>query len=266
MTDRLTWWILDDPAASGPENMAWDHTLALDCPPEHAILRLYEWSGPTLSLGLHEPARNRYDPGVLEARGVSVVRRPTGGRAVLHHREVTYCVVAPIRRLGGVRAAYALLNRALARGLARLGTSVGLAGPGPVAGPAAGPCFSEPAPGEVMAGGRKLVGSAQRRVGANLLQHGSILLGDDQATLRELEPGAGQGEADPGPATLTDLLGREVQPAEVRAAVRQGFTEVLPGDWRTATAEDSFPPRDIPPHPRRDLLDRYRSGEWTWRL
>lgn len=285
MTEPLTWWVLDDPAAPGPENMAWDHTLALDCPPGHAVLRLYRWDAPTLSLGLHEPARDRYDREMLKEREVRAVRRPTGGRAVLHHREVTYCVVAPIRALGGVRAAYTLLNRALAAGLARLGASVGLAGAGPVAGPGAGPCFGEPAPGEVMARGRKLVGSAQRRVGPNLLQHGSILLGDDQSLLAELA-GAGHarvpGTTDagsagragpapspsgtPAPATLGDLLGREVGPAEVGAAVVEGCREVLPGDWRKARVRDSFRPSDLPRQPRPDLLERYRSAEWTWRL
>lgn len=262
--EPLSWWVLDEPPAPGPHNMARDHTLALDLPPGHAVLRLYQWSRPTLSLGRNEPAWERYDREGLEERGLAVVRRPTGGRAVLHHREVTYCVVAPIRPLGGVRSAYGLLNRALARGLARLGVPVELAGDGPVAGPGAGPCFREPAPGEVVARGRKLVGSAQRRLGGNLLQHGSILLADDQSLLARMERGPVPGQA--GPATLTDLLGREVGAAEVRAAVIDGCREVLPGDWRTDPAEDSFRPPDLPLHPRRELLDRYRSREWTWRL
>jgi len=297
VTDSLVWWIRNDPPAPGPVNMAWDHTLALSCPPGHAVLRLYGWSEPTLSFGLHEPARDRYDRALLEERTLAAVRRPTGGRAVLHHREVTYCVVAPIRALGGVRAAYELVNRALAAGLTRLGASVSLAGQRPVAGPDAGPCFREPAPGEVMALGRKLVGSAQRRVGDNLLQHGSILLEDDQQILREIEGGRAATSKPPepsseplapsldspapspgasvtppespeatAPATLAALLGRPVSPAEVRAGVEEGFRSVLPGDWRRSAAHASFGPAELPDQPHRDLLERYRSSQWTWRL
>ena len=85
--------------------MAWDHTLALWCGPDRAVLRLYSWDRPTLSLGRNEPAAQLYSRDALRNRGVGVVRRPTGGRAVLHHRELTYAVCAPIRALGGVRAA-----------------------------------------------------------------------------------------------------------------------------------------------------------------
>ncbi|MDT8340717.1 MAG: hypothetical protein RQ751_04325, partial [Longimicrobiales bacterium] len=108
--------------------MAWDHTLAIGLAPGEAVLRLYAWDRPTLSLGRNEPARGVYAPERLEASGVAVVRRPTGGRAVLHHREVTYAVCLPLRALGGPRSAYRLLNQALAAGLGRLGAGVALAG------------------------------------------------------------------------------------------------------------------------------------------
>lgn len=275
---ELSWRVRVDPPLPGAVNMAWDHTLALEAPADVGILRLYEWARPTLSLGRHEPARGIYDPGKLDRRGVDVVRRPTGGRAVLHHRELTYAVIAPIRPLGGVRAAYRTLNRALATGLARLGAPVTLASNGPVAAPDAGPCFREPAPGEVMAAGRKLVGSAQVRFGDRLLQHGSILLHDDQGLLEELLCAAAHGsDADrygPGshgqdredrPATLAGLLPSVPSVAAVRDAVVQGFREACAGDWRGPGGKDSFRPDDIPGGPRPDLLERYESREWTWR-
>ncbi|HSG49973.1 MAG TPA: hypothetical protein VLA43_19270 [Longimicrobiales bacterium] len=264
----LTWRVRVDPPLPGAENMAWDHTLALWCGPDRGVLRLYTWDGPTLSLGRNEPAAGVYSEAALRDRGVTVVRRPTGGRAVLHHRELTYAVCAPIRALGGARAAYAEVNRALAEGLRRLGAPVTLAGPGPAAHPDAGPCFRSPAEGEVMAAGPggdpgKLVGSAQVRMGDTLLQHGSILLEDDQGFIPRLRV-----EESPGtqrPATLHQVLGRSVSLDELREAVLAGFAARMPGDWRGAEPEGSLSVHGLPASPRPDLLERYRSGEWTWR-
>jgi len=250
--------------------MAWDHTLALWCGPGEAVARFYAWARPTLSLGRNEPARGIYLPERLERAGVDVVRRPTGGRAVLHHREVTYSVCVPLRSLGGARGTYAAVNRALAEGLRLLGVPVELAGPGP--GPAprpdAGPCFRDPAEGEVLAGdpggrARKLVGSAQVRIGEVLLQHGSVLLEDDQRLIPRLRS---DGEEDDSrPATLREALGRPVDVDEVRAALMRGFASALPGDWRAAADAGELAGRRIPEAPGADVLERYRSRDWTWR-
>src|SRR5689334_6142775 len=89
------WRLFRTPALSGVANMAIDHALmARARRTGERVLRVYTWSAPTLSLGRHQSARGRIDPKVIEAHGVSLVRRPTGGRALLHHREVTYSVTA----------------------------------------------------------------------------------------------------------------------------------------------------------------------------
>ena len=248
--------------------MAWDHTLALECGPEEGILRFYSWDRPTLSLGRNEPALGAYLEDRLEAEGVGLVRRPTGGRAVLHHRELTYAVCLPLRALGGARQVYVRVNQALAEGLRQLGAPAGLAGPGPTAAPDAGPCFREPAEGEVMAPGpdggeAKLVGSAQARVGGAILQHGSILLGDDQARIAAFRTGAGS--TGDRPATLTGVLGRDVPLDELRAALIRSFCRVVPGDWTAVSPKVELGPTDPPTDPRPELLARYRSREWTWR-
>ena len=251
--------------------MAWDHTLARALPAGRGVVRLYRWIRPTLSFGRNEPAREAFDPDRVAARGVDVVRRPTGGRAVLHDQEVTYAVVAPIRSLGGARAVYRKVNQGLVEGLAELGASVALAGPGPALPPDAGPCFQEAAEGEVVAGARKLVGSAQVRVGTAVLQHGSILLGDGQGRIEALKR-AGS-ETDPGPGGsdpvdaggLRGLLGRDVTPGEVVAAVSAGLRRVLGGDWRPTRAGASLEETDLPSDPEPELLARYRSPEWSWR-
>ena len=201
------WRLLHSPPLSGAANMAMDHALM-----ERArrtgqkVLRVYSWSVPTLSLGRHQTARGRIDADVARCLGVSLVRRPTGGRALLHHREVTYSVTAPLARDSSVRAWYESINMILLRALRRLGVEAETAlvtSATPL--PASASCFVRPDEGEITVGGRKLVGSALLRQDGALLQHGSILLEDDQPILDQLLP---HGELRPTPAaTLRQALG-----------------------------------------------------------
>ena len=234
--------------------MARDHALALSLPPDSATVRLYRWSRPTLSLGRNEPARENYDPAVLQRAGVDVVRRPTGGRAVLHWRELTYAVAVPATTLGGARAAYVWINRCLAEGLASLGIPAEIAPePHEPMSLRAGPCFQAAAGGEVTVGGRKLVGSAQLRVRDVLLQHGSILVADDQGMLA----GLGGGVARPidRPATLESLLGRCPAAGELEGAVLGAFLRA------GAELEEGSPSLGTVA----ELEELYRSDAWTWR-
>jgi lipoate-protein ligase A len=181
-TSDAAWRLLLDPPAAGAWNMAVDEVL-LDGvargigPP---TLRFYEWAPPCLSLGYFQPFEV-VDVAGCRTLGVDVVRRPTGGRAILHDRELTYSVALPLRLLGedrGVLPSYHRLSLALERGLNRLGVPVVLA-PESAAQAAAdhGPvCFDRPSAHEILLDGRKLVGSAQVRRAAAVLQHGSILI------------------------------------------------------------------------------------------
>ncbi|HEX8905924.1 MAG TPA: hypothetical protein VF771_13830, partial [Longimicrobiaceae bacterium] len=213
-----------------------------------------------LSLGRNQPARGRYDLAALAARGIDVVRRPTGGRAVLHHRELTYSVAAPEALLGGPRHAYAAINRALVAGLRQLGVAADLQ---PATGarapaPSLAPCFDQPVEGEVVAAGRKLVGSAQRRLGDVILQHGSLPIEDDQSAVAGflLDPGDRE-DAGP-PATLAGVLGRIPAWDELVAALGAGWMQtfcaaVEPDELSTgerARAEEA--------------AGRYAGAAWTW--
>lgn len=265
--------------------MARDHALALgvgrrsaadEDRPGTAVLRLYRWSRPTLSFGRNEPARGRWDPARLENAGVGVVRRPTGGRAVLHDREVTYAVVLPLAAVDGLRRVYRRVNVGLAGGLASLGAPAEIAPGGGARAlpPDAGPCFREPAEGEVVARGRKLVGSAQARIGGALLQHGSILLDDDQTRLDLLGAGGaggaaggkggkgGRSEKGSRPATLAGLLGGAPSAEEVEEAVIEGLRRSLGGRWAPADEEEGGA---TPLEGQRTLEERYRSEAWSWR-
>ena len=100
---RLRWTVVFDPPRDGAANMAVDHALAETADPDAGWLRLYRWTRPTLSLGRNEPAAGFYDFERAGRLGIDVVRRPTGGRGVLHDAELTYAVVAPVAA-GGLRA------------------------------------------------------------------------------------------------------------------------------------------------------------------
>jgi lipoyl(octanoyl) transferase len=221
------------------------------------ICRVYSWSEPTVSFGRNQAAARHYDPAKLAERDLSAVRRLTGGRAILHHREITYSVAAPVFDAGGLHESYLLINRLLVNGLGSLGIPVSIAGtrpqamvPGPI------PCFDHPSAGELIAGGRKLVGSAQWRAENSLLQHGSILIDDDQPWLTDLlrEPTAGP----PPAATLRNLLGEPPSLTQVARAIFSAVEREDP-DATPLMLDGSL----IESCSR--LAERYADPAWTWR-
>jgi len=168
-----------------------------------AFLRLYRWAPPTLSIGRNQPL----DDVIPDAPWV---RRPTGGQAVWHEHEVTYAVAAPIAQFGSLRNAYCQIHTRIAAALRSLGVEALLA-PARLARPASPArqvsCFAAPVGGEIIANGRKLVGSAQVRRGDAFLQHGSILLGGSQPASRN------------GETTIATVLGRTVSFDEAASAL-----------------------------------------------
>jgi lipoate-protein ligase A len=250
--------VIADAPLPGPTNMARDHALARGLSAGAGVLRFYGWVPATVSFGKNEPARGLYLQEEAEREGVAFVRRPTGGRAVLHHQELTYAVVFPLGVFGGLRDSYHLINRGLMTGLRLLGAAAELAlGTGPGLPPNAGPCFRQPAEGEVTAVGRKLVGSAQVRLGPCVLQHGSLILDGDQDLLRRIRVGHA---VVPPPATLRSLLGAVPETGRLTSALQQGLALTLGGSWH----ESAF--RKEEEAAARELEEHYRDPEWTWRL
>ena len=215
------WRLLFAAPRSGAENMARDMALqARAARTGETVFSVYSWSRPTLSFGRNQPASGLYDLDRICAAGIEVVRRPTGGRAILHNREVTYSVTAPLEDAAPLRETYSRINRILQNGLSRLGvTVVPATSTGRSAVPSVRPCFETPAEGELVAQGSKLVGSAQYRDDGALLQHGSILVNDDQSSLPDFARLSAESESVPAPATLHALLGRSPDPAEVAEAM-----------------------------------------------
>jgi len=213
--------------------MAIDWALLRHAQEGSAFLRLYRWSPPCLSFGRNEPATSRYDVERIRALGMDMVRRPTGGRAVWHEHELTYAVAAPSDLFGSLKEAYISIHRVLAVGLRALGADVQIADrpTGPPVGPGGGSCFASPAGGEIVAAGRKLVGSAQVREGTAFLQHGSILLegGQDVVTLVTRGPSAA-----PAATSLGAVLRRAVTFDEVATVVAAAARDHWQGRWDIA--------------------------------
>jgi lipoyl(octanoyl) transferase len=264
----LRWRILRDPPGSAARNMAVDEALARCRRDGEGVVRIYRWRRPALSLGRNQPAVGRYDPHALASLGVEVVRRPTGGREVLHDREVTYAVAVPLSGPGSLRALYHGVNRALVQALGALGVAgAEIAAPGSrTPNPDAGACFAEPAAGEVVVGGRKLVGSAQVRLGTTLLQHGSLLLDRPSIRLDAVvsgglapAPGGIAGEAEGG-ITLRELIGTASDFDAVAATFEAALAGTFGGSWRRA---DGIAPDEEAR--ARALEAGYLDPAWTWR-
>lgn len=212
-------------------------------------LRLYRWSPPSLSFGRNEPAVRRYDRKRIEALGLAAVRRPTGGRAVWHDREVTYAIAGPARAFGSLRETYLAIHKVLAEALRRMGAPATLAPRQPALSPGAGACFASPVGGEVVAHGRKLVGSAQVRERGAFLQHGSILLEDCQDVVAKVTVG----EAPAARAiALNQLLARPVGFDEVASAI-------------VATAQKTWEYSWTQGPPPRVSSGVFADPDWTWR-
>lgn len=222
------------------------------------VFRVYAWTRPTVSLGRNQPALGCYDLELAERRGIDFVRRPTGGRAILHRREITYSVAAPIAAFGSLPESYRTINRLLLEALCTMGVCAEEAtssSRAPV--PSLAPCFDAPVVGELVVDGRKLVGSAQVRDGDAFLQHGSVLVDDDQHLLSELLVNV---EPVPRPATLRALIGRAVAVEEFATALA-GAIDGGGGSPPRMLEVDEALLNDV----RRLVRTRYSDARWTWR-
>jgi lipoate-protein ligase A len=225
-------------------------------------LRLYAWRPPCLSLGRGQPADD-VDRQAVRAAGYDLVRRPTGGRAILHMDELTYSVVAPLndpRVTGSIVESYRRLSSGLVRALELLSAEGIVADQrvenrdpeGPV-------CFEVPSDYEITAAGKKLVGSAQMRARGVVLQHGTLPLHGDIARICPLlaqhpDPVRVRARA----TTVERTLGRAVSWQEAAEALIEGFAQTLnlrlaPGDL---TLEEREAVRDL-------RSDKYATSNWT---
>lgn len=270
---RATWRLLMSPPLDGATNMAIDEAMAEaaaagEAPP---TLRFYQWVPPCLSLGRNQPLAE-VDRAACAVRGYDVVRRPTGGRSILHTDELTYSVTGPAgepRLAGGVLDAYLRLAEALQLGLERLGLPVEKAPGSTRTGPdVSAACFEVPSAYEITVAGKKLIGSAQSRRQGWVLQHGSLPLYGDITRVVECLHLPAPGER----AALREILATrattlaEVMPQppsfdEVVQVMIEAFQETLNIDL---VPEALNPAEDA--RVTRLLASHYRSEAWTARI
>jgi lipoate-protein ligase A len=264
------WRLIYDSPAAGRHNMAVDQAIleAVAAGQSPPTLRLYAWEPPCLSLGYGQRAGD-VDFERTAAYGWDVVRRPTGGRAILHTDELTYSLCLPDTdelAAGSVVESYQRISAVLLAGLRQLGAQpqaeaqAERAAVGPV-------CFETPSHYEITVDGRKLVGSAQARRGGGVLQHGSLpLVGDlgricdGLAYADEAARQAGKEAVRARAITLQEALGWPVTYEEVAEALMDGFAETFGVRFQYA----SLSPQE---QARAEVLagEVYGSEAWTRR-
>ena len=185
--DRPRWRLLVTAPLSGAVNMACDEVLG-ECVLNGSsapVIRFFQWRPHTISFGYSQRIANEVDVEKVSDAGIGIVRRITGGRAVLHADEITYSVICreddPIAS-GGITATYTRISEGLTVGIRALGVDAELAHASDANVPlrdreATMPCFGSTARAEIVVDGKKLVGSAQHRMHGLMIQHGSILVG-----------------------------------------------------------------------------------------
>ena len=230
-----TWRLIDSGPNSGAFNMAEDEKLLEQAATEAAgpLLRLYTWDPPAVSLGRFQIMETAVRPEACAKLGINIVRRVTGGRAVLHNQELTYSVVArtddPLFP-NDVLGTYKVIAAGLLAGLGNLGIHAEMVSRSNrhavlVKKDAKDPsCFSSPSWYEILVKGKKIIGSAQRRVPGAFLQHGSILIGYDQGLEAEVMHGKG---ARDGVTCIRHELNRDITLDEVKQAFARGFSDAV---------------------------------------
>jgi len=271
---QSTWRFIEHPPARGAWNMAVDEAIlesvySGDSPP---TLRLYAWQPACLSLGLAQPF-DEVDTASLASRGWDLVRRPTGGRAILHVDELTYAVIAPEtepRVKGGVLESYLRLSKALLETLNILGLSPEAnekkqdgdpTKPNPV-------CFEVPSNYEITVNDKKLIGSAQARRKAGILQHGALPLGGDLtriiSALRFPDEGSrvrARKRLLAHATTVEKELGCKPEWQEASAAIQHAFQTILNLNLETGTLTKIEKKR------AQELMhNKYAHASWTQRI
>jgi lipoate-protein ligase A len=258
-----SWFLLCEPEPlPAAENMARDEHLFDLCHEKTCgFLRLYSWEKPTFSIGVSQRSARALDLDFVRRHGCEYVRRVTGGKAVLHHREITYAVASSedvFFKEHDLHRSYMLISRVLVGALRSLGVAAELSrGSAAEFSRSHNPCFSFPTPHEIEVQGKKVVGSAQKRDRQALLQHGSIPLAMDY----DLYAGGANFAAAALRQSMTtwgDVSRRD--PRELKEALVRSFQEF---------AGCGLAPMEFTTEDRRRIVrlrDKYASDAWNLSL
>jgi len=240
------WFLIDDGPASGARNMAIDEILLKRAGLEGGapVLRLYSFSPPAITLGWHQEAEKAIDLAAAGADGLEVVRRITGGRALLHDGELTYSVTAPTGPpFGqGLSETFMAIAGALVSALRSAGieAELGTARHSGAESPMSSPCLVSTSRHEITAGGKKISGSAQRRTGGAFIQHGSILMRSGSERIERYLRGGWKGLAE-AITTVEAETGNASMDRELRGNIIRAFGELMGGGPR----ESALAPPDL---------------------
>lgn len=231
-------YIIDSIPLRGSWNMAVDDyffQLLTDTPKTY--LRFYSWKNPTVSLGYSQKRREVVNEDYCREQGIDIVRRITGGKLVLHSKEVTYCICSSDRELftNTINESYKRISKALISGLKAMGMAPYLAetsNPAYLKGNL--PCFSYPAKDEIKIAGKKIIGSAQKRIGDKFLQHGSIPLKEDDERLKRISCLA-KGREKIRMIPVSNALGRDVYFDSVVSYLASGFSKYFSIELKSKT-------------------------------
>jgi lipoate-protein ligase A len=197
------------------------------------VLRFYTWHPPAVSIGRFQRIEEAVDAEACRRLGIDIVRRVTGGRAVLHDRELTYSIISRTDTAlfpPDVLGTYKVIAAGLLTGFRNLGIPAEMVSHGSRTGSLVNKhdrdpsCFSSPSWYEIIVKGRKIVGSAQRRLSSAFLQHGSILISYDSALATKVIPCSGTASAI---TSIDQELGRDVPLDEIKEAFRYGVCDAL---------------------------------------
>ncbi len=223
-------------------------------------LRFYRWKKPTVSIGRSQKIREVVDLDFCRANGIDIVRRVTGGKLVLHHREVTYSICSSDTDIFSrkLMSSYRLISEALKLGLRKMGIESGLAKETPSSYSRGRlPCFSRPARDEIERQGKKIIGSAQKRTGKKFLQHGSIPLEKDESLLRSASL-LDEGEDNIRMTSLSDALGKDVEFDWAVEHLKSGIADYFAVRLVPETFSNS-----VQAAIREIQVERYENPSWT---
>lgn len=275
---KEVWRFIDSGNCSPSFNMALDEAL-LDWHSEGKIppvIRFYGWEPATLSIGYFQKVEKEIDLEAVKAHGLGFVRRPTGGRGVLHEHELTYSVIVSENHPEmptTVTEAYRVISEGILKGFHQLGLEAYFAVPrtdeerSALKNPRSAVCFDAPSWYELVVEGRKVAGSAQTRQKGVILQHGSILLDLDEDKLFSLFKYPSERVKDrmksafkSKAVAINEISPRKITLEEAKEAFYKGFAEGLNIELQPyqLTEEELAYVNKI-------AKERYESDEWNFK-
>jgi lipoate-protein ligase A len=271
------WRFLNTQEGNAFFNMATDEALVQSVanggPP---IFRIYAWSPPAVSFGYAQHIDREIDLQKCRDQNIHIVRRATGGRAVLHWNELTYSVIChkDDPTVGGsIQDAYRKISLALMTGVKHLGANVSFEShrhkqPSPRGKELTAPCFTSTAQHEVTLNNRKLIGSAQQRIGQTLLQHGSLLLGPEHKQIVTLFPNGKEKlrdrftqELNTHTISLSEALNHPIDFTTTAQALRKSWAESFPHITLTDT---DLSPEELT-ETNRLTSEKYATDTWNFK-